>query len=118
MMEQVKKTFKPEFINRLSGTVIFHDMDMHMAELIFDKKIRLLSQKLAAKSITLTLSSEARTRLIQQGYTKKFGAREMDRVITKELNSLLMHEILFGKLKKGGNVTIDYNEGFKLSVKS
>lgn len=117
MMEQVKKTFKPEFINRLSGTVIFHDMDMHMAELIFDKKIRLLSQKLAAKSITLTLSSEARTRLIQQGYTKKFGAREMDRVITKELNSLLMHEILFGKLKKGGNVTIDYNEGFKLSVK-
>jgi len=116
MMEQVKKTFKPEFINRLSGTVIFRDMDIPMASLILDKKLRGLAGKLLAKSITLTVTDEARAQLLKLGYTKQYGAREMDRVITKELNSLLMHEILFGKLKKGGKATINYTTAFTLST--
>ncbi len=52
MLAQVKKTFKPEFINRLSDTVVFNDMDKHMAELILAKKLRQLDEKLAAKGVT------------------------------------------------------------------
>ena len=60
MLAQVKKTFKPEFINRLSDMVVFNDMDKHMAELILAKKLRQLDAKLAAKGVTVTLTDAAR----------------------------------------------------------
>ena len=60
MLKQVKKTFKPEFINRLSATVVFHDMSREMASLILDKKLGELSSKLAARQIEMELSPEAR----------------------------------------------------------
>lgn len=102
MMKQVKKIFKPEFINRLSGMVVFRDMDMPMAELILDKKLRELQQKLTARNVTLDLTPEARQWLLRKGFTKEYGAREMDRVIAQMLKPLLMREILFGQLKEGG----------------
>ena len=111
MLKQVKKTFKPEFINRLSGIVVFNEMDRHMAELILDKKLRQLQEKLTARGVTMNLSSAARDLLLQQGFTHDHGAREMDRVIATTLKPLLSREILYGKLQKGGNVTVDAKEG-------
>ena len=107
MLQQVKKTFKPEFINRLSGTVVFHDMDRTMATLILRKKLGELQEKLTAKRVTMTLTDEAFDHLLNQGFTREYGAREMDRVIGQQLKPLLMREILFGSLKQGGNVTIE-----------
>ena len=106
MLSQVKKTFKPEFINRLSGTVVFHDMDRTMATLILRKKLGELQEKLTAKRVTMTLTDEAFDHLLNQGFTREYGAREMDRVIGQQLKPLLMREILFGSLKQGGDVTI------------
>jgi ATP-dependent Clp protease ATP-binding subunit ClpA len=106
MMKQVKKTFKPEFLNRLSGAVVFHDMDKQMATLILQKKLRELDAKLAAKQVKMTLTTEAFDHLLKEGFTAEYGAREMDRVIAQQLKPLLMREILFGTLKNGGNVTI------------
>ena len=106
MLKQVKKTFKPEFINRLSGTVVFNDMDRQMATLILRKKLGELQEKLTAKQVEMTLTDEAFEYLLKEGFTKEYGAREMDRVITGKLKPLLMKEILFGSLKKGGKVTI------------
>lgn len=106
MLKQVKKTFKPEFINRLSGTVVFNDMDHHMAELILKKKLRELQEKLTAKKVTLTLKDETFAALLKEGFTKEYGAREMDRVINQRLKPQLMREILFGSLKDGGVITI------------
>ena len=106
MLKQVKKTFKPEFINRLSGTVVFNDMDQHMAELILKKKLRELQEKLTAKKVTLTLKDETFAALLKEGFTKEYGAREMDRVINQRLKPQLMREILFGSLKDGGEITI------------
>jgi ATP-dependent Clp protease ATP-binding subunit ClpA len=106
MMKQVKKTFKPEFINRLSSIVIFHDMDRNMARLILQKKLRQLEDKLATKKVRLTLCPEAFEHLLAQGFTTEYGAREMDRVISQQLKPLLMKEILFGTLKHGGDITI------------
>jgi len=106
MLKQVKKTFKPEFINRLSGTVVFNDMDHHMAELILMKKLRELQEKLTAKKVNLTLKDETFKALLKEGFTKEYGAREMDRVINQHLKPQLMREILFGSLKEGGEITL------------
>ena len=115
MMKQVKKTFKPEFINRLSGTVVFHDMNKHMATLILRKKLRELDGKLAAKKVTMTLTEEAFEHLLKEGFIPEYGAREMDRVISQRLKPLLMREILFGSLRNGGEIKIELKDG-SLSV--
>ena len=111
MMKQVKRVFKPEFINRLSGTVVFHDMDKQMATLILKKKLRELETKLEAKHVEMTLTEDAFDHLLKEGYTQEYGAREMDRVIAQQLKPLLMREILFGNLKEGGEVTVDVKDG-------
>ncbi len=111
MMKQVKRVFKPEFINRLSGTVVFHDMDKQMATLILKKKLRELETKLEAKHVKMTLTEDAFEHLLKEGYTQEYGAREMDRVIAQQLKPLLMREILFGSLKQGGEVTVDVKDG-------
>ena len=107
MLKQVKKTFKPEFINRLTGTVVFNDMDREMATLILRKKLGELQEKLTARQVTMTLTDGAFQLLLDEGFTREYGAREMDRVIAQRLKPLLMREILFGSLKSGGSVTID-----------
>ena len=115
MLKQVKKTFKPEFINRLTGTVVFNDMDRQMATLILKKKLGELQEKLTAKQVEMTLSDEAFNLLLEEGFTREYGAREMDRVIAQRLKPMLMREILFGKLKEGGSIIIGTRDG-SLSV--
>ena len=107
MMKEVHKTFKPEFINRLSGTVVFRDMDRHMATLILDKKLQQLQEKLNARKVTLKLSEQARNLLLDKGFTTRYGAREIDRIIQQMLSPLLMRELLYGSLTKGGIATVD-----------
>ena len=111
MLKQVKKTFKPEFINRLTGTVVFNDMDRQMATLILKKKLGELQEKLTAKQVEMTLSDEAFGLLLEEGFTREYGAREMDRVIAQRLKPLLMREILFGSLKNGGKAAISVKDG-------
>ena len=107
MLKQVKKTFKPEFINRLSSIVVFNDMDRKMAGMILDKKLRELQEMLDAKKVTLKLGNQAREQLLNEGYSQEYGAREMDRVIHNRLKTRLVREILFGSLKQGGEYAID-----------
>ena len=116
MLKQVKKTFKPEFINRLTGTVVFNDMDEQMATLILRKKLGELQEKLSAKQVTMVLTDEAFDLLLKDGFTREYGAREMDRVIAQRLKPLLMREILFGSLKKGGNIEVGTDNG-SLSIR-
>ena len=116
MLTQVKKTFKPEFINRLSDMVVFNDMDKHMAELILHKKLRQLDEKLAAKGVSLSLTDTAFEQMLKWGFTKEYGAREMDRVIGNRLKPLLVKALLFGKLKKGGQGIVDF-DGKELIIK-
>ena len=107
MLAQVKKTFKPEFINRLSSIVVFNDMDRKMAGMILDKKLRELQEMLDAKQVTLKLGAHAREQLLKEGYSQEYGAREMDRVIHNRLKTRLVREILFGSLKQGGEYALD-----------
>ena len=111
MLKQVKKTFKPEFINRLSGIVVFNDMDETMAGMILDKRLRELQYKLTPKKVVLEVADDARALLLKEGFTAEYGARELDRVLHRELKTRLMHEILFGKLKRGGTAHIILSDG-------
>jgi ATP-dependent Clp protease ATP-binding subunit ClpA len=107
MMKNVKQTFKPEFLNRLTGITIFHDMNRSMAELILDKKLAQLNEKLILKKVSMTLSNAAKEHLLKNGFSEEYGGREIERVITTQLKPLLMRDILFGNLRNGGEVTID-----------
>ena len=116
MLTAVKKTFKPEFINRLSATVLFNDINEQMASLILQKKLGELSDRLKAKNITLNLTDATFKELLDKGFSPQYGAREIDRVLNSSLTPLLMREILFGKLKKGGEAMVDF-DGKELTVK-
>lgn len=116
MLKQVKKTFKPEFINRLSATVVFNDMDETMAGMILDKRLRELQAKLTPKKVKIVVSKSARALLLKEGFTAEYGARELDRVLHHSVKTLLMREILFGKLKRGGTAHITVTDG-KITLK-
>ena len=111
MLATVKKTFKPEFINRLTDIVVFRDMDRAMASLILDKSLARLRSKLAQKGVQLTVADDLREWLLSRGFTKEYGARELDRVVNSTLKPLLMREILFGRLQRGGNVEAKLKDG-------
>ncbi|MGG7176669.1 ATP-dependent Clp protease ATP-binding subunit ClpA [Clostridium paraputrificum] len=109
--DEVKRVFTPEFRNRLSKTVIFNSLDKKMATKIVEKEFRLLSEKLAFKGIELLPSKACINFIEEKGTSEEYGAREISRVINTEIKSLLVDEILFGKLKKGGKCKIDYIDG-------
>lgn len=111
MLKKVKQTFKPEFLNRLSGIVVFNDMDREMASMILDKKLKELRTMLAARNVKLNLMATAREKLLSEGYSREYGAREMDRVIHNRLKTLLVKEILFGGLKQGGTARVTLRKG-------
>lgn len=111
MLKQVKRTFKPEFLNRLTAQVVFHDMNEQMATMVLDKFLGILRQQLAARHVELTLTPAAHAWLLKKGFTPEYGAREMERTVNHSLKPLLTHEILYGKLQKGGRVTADVGEG-------
>ena len=107
MMEEVKRVFSPEFRNRLSGIVTFNHMSREMAELIVDKKLGELSKRLGVKKVDLKISAKAREHILNKGITNEYGAREIERVIDSSVKPILVKELLFGKLKKGGKITLD-----------
>lgn len=111
MLGAVKKRFKPEFINRLSATVVFGDMTRDMAASVLAKKLAALQDKLAARKVQMTVADSARDLLLAEGFSPDNGAREMDRVIAHRLKPLLMREILFGRLAKGGSVEVSAKDG-------
>lgn len=116
LTDAVKRTFQPEFRNRLSRIVLFRSMDDRMAEKITDKKLRELSEKLAVKKVELTVADEAAEYVRKAGITKEYGAREIDRIISGQIKPLLADLLLFGRLKKGGKCTLELKDG-KLVVR-
>ena len=101
MAKEVKKVFAPEFLNRLSSVVVFNDMDEKMAAMILDDKISKLESRLQARGIKLVIETEAYSRLLSEGFSPEYGAREIERVLNSRLTPMLMREILFGDHKEG-----------------
>ncbi len=107
---EIKKTFSPEFINRLDNIVIFNKLNKEMANLITKKFINKLNLQLKQKNVKITLTKKAGNYITQKGFSEEYGARNISRIIDNELKKLLTDELLFGKLSKGGTALIDFNE--------
>ena len=110
MAKEVKKVFAPEFLNRLSSVVVFNDMDEKMAGMIIDDKIKKLQARLDARKVTLVIEPEAYRKLLSEGFSPEYGAREIERVLNSRLTPMLMKEILFGEHKQGFKAIISATE--------
>jgi len=106
----IKKFFSPEFRNRVDAVVKFKQLSQPILLKIVTKFIKDLETNLANKSIKISLTTKAKNGLAHKGYDKIMGARPLQRVITKYIKTPLTDEILFGALKDGGEVVIDYKK--------
>lgn len=105
MAKEVKNVFAPEFINRLTSVVVFNDMDEKMAGLILDDKVRKLQDRLQSRNVQLQIEPEAYAKLLKEGFSPEYGAREIERVLNSRITPLLMRELLFGR-KEGFTAVI------------
>ena len=106
----LKAFFTPEFRNRLSGTIEFNTLNIEALTKIVDTELDKLNVLLQSKKIKVKLSKKAKIYLANEGYDERYGARHIARVIDEKVKEALTDEILFGTLKKGGTVKVDYKK--------
>jgi ATP-dependent Clp protease ATP-binding subunit ClpA len=106
-MEVIRKTFAPEFRNRLDAIIAFRALDLPVILMVVDKFILELEEQLLLKGVAITVTRAAREWLAQQGFDPKMGARPMKRVIQEQIKRPLADDLLFGDLAEGGTVTVD-----------
>ncbi|RCK53741.1 Clp protease ClpX [Thalassospira profundimaris] len=110
--EAIKRTFSPEFRNRLDAVIPFTHLQADVVKMVVDKFILQLEVQLADRNVSIELTETARTWLADRGYDPAFGARPLGRVIQEHVKKPLAEELLFGKLEKGGSVLVDIeNDG-------
>ncbi|EYB66593.1 ATPase AAA [Deinococcus phoenicis] len=105
--EAVKRTFTPEFRNRLDAVIHFRPLAPEIMAGVVDKFLRQLGEQLAERGVTLTVTAAARALLARLGHDPQMGARPLARVIEEKVKRPLADELLFGRLKDGGAVTVD-----------
>ncbi len=109
--DALKSHFRPEFLNRLDDVIIFHKLSREDAVLICGKILEALSKRMESKGIGLKVSSRARMKLVEEGYSEEFGARPLKRVVQKQVEDRLSEEILLGRIKSGHDVIVDEEDG-------
>ncbi|MGB5984136.1 MAG: ATP-dependent chaperone ClpB [Desulfobacterales bacterium] len=109
--EALRAGFKPEFLNRIDETIIFHSLSAHQMGDIVDIQMQRLSARLASRNIQLALSEEARRFLAQQGYDPVFGARPLKRAIQRLIENPLSVEILAGRVADGARLRVEVSAG-------
>ncbi len=112
ILQEVKAHFRPEFINRISQTVLFHKLNQEEVKQIVLLELATLQSRLQEKGFTLTISDKAVDALAQIGFDPQFGARPIKRAIQENLENMLAEKFLQGKLTK--KVEVDYKQGFMI----
>jgi ATP-dependent Clp protease ATP-binding subunit ClpC len=107
LREELKKTFRPEFLNRIDEIIIFRRLPEESLYLVVDKMLRELRERLAERELTLELSDSARQWLVKNGYDEAFGARPLRRLIQKEVENVLARRVLSGEFEPGDVVRVD-----------
>jgi len=110
LMELLKHSFRPEFINRIDETVIFNRLGKDEIGKIVDIQLVRLSKRLADRKITLTLTDAAKSLLAERGYDPMFGARPLKRTIQSDLENPLAKQIIAGTIREGDTVTADVSK--------
>jgi ATP-dependent Clp protease ATP-binding subunit ClpC len=110
IMEELKRRFRPEFLNRIDEIIIFHPLAEEEIKQIVDLLINKLNKRLAERGIKVKLTEEAKSELAKRGYVPEFGARPLRRTIQREIETPLSVQILEGKVKEGDTVVVDYDK--------
>jgi ATP-dependent Clp protease ATP-binding subunit ClpC len=107
VLNEMKKTFRPEFINRIDEIIVFHQLTQEQLRQIVDLLVRDLQERLADRKLNIELSDEAKSWLAKEGYDLVFGARPLRRAIERYVENPLSAKILSGELKEGDTVRVD-----------
>ena len=110
ILDDLKRTFRPEFLNRLDDTIVFHALsEQHITEIV-DIMIAELNKRVDDYNLQVEVSKEAKQKLIREGFDPMFGARPLRRVIQKRLEDGLSEGMLQGKISPGDRVRVDVEE--------
>jgi ATP-dependent Clp protease ATP-binding subunit ClpB len=109
VFEELKKHFRPEFLNRVDDIIVFHALTEGNLKKIVDIQIKRLQERLEERHIVIRLTDEAKAHLVREGYEPSYGARPLKRALQKEVETALSRMILKGEVKDGQSVEIDYD---------
>jgi ATP-dependent Clp protease ATP-binding subunit ClpC len=107
VMNEVKKLFRPEFLNRLDEIIVFHELTEEQLRKIVDLMVKDLQNRLAERKLNLELTEKAKSWLAKEGYDPVYGARPLRRIIERFVENPLSSQVLRGELKEGDTVKVD-----------
>ncbi|MBN9660284.1 MAG: ATP-dependent chaperone ClpB [Acidobacteria bacterium] len=111
VLEELRKSFRPEFLNRVDETVVFHALRSEHIRRIVDIQLGQVRKRLAARHISIDLSDEAKDHLVRVGYEPDYGARPLKRAIQRELETRLARALLEGKIRDGQHIYVSAQKG-------
>ena len=111
MLEELKKAFRPEFLNRVDEMIVFHSLEKEHLREIVTLMADELSKRLMEQDIVLELTDEAKLKIAEVGYDPEYGARPLRRAIQKHVEDRLSEELLKGTVLTGGKVVVDVKDG-------
>ena len=106
LMDEVKKTFKPEFLNRIDDVIVFRALSREDLKEIVEIEVREVKERLREQGVTIELTKEAKDFLINEGFDPTFGARPLKRTISRHLEDPLAQALLKGEIKKNQTILI------------
>ncbi|MXZ91575.1 MAG: ATP-dependent Clp protease ATP-binding subunit [Chloroflexi bacterium] len=117
VMEEVKRFFRPEFLNRLDATIVFHALSQNEIHQIVDLMMNMVREELKERDISIELTEAAREHLGANGFDPVLGARPLRRLIQNEVEDLLSDELLGGNIAEGDTAIVDLDEDGKICIK-
>ena len=115
-MSELKKAFRPEFLNRIDELIVFKPLDEMEIEKIVEIMIRNSTGRLAERNISIEVTDAMKKHIVKKGFDQAYGARPLRRAIQSLIEDTLAEEILDGKVQNGNNVVIDFVDE-KVSVR-
>jgi len=110
VLNELKSTFKPEFINRIDEIIIFNSLSKEIVNKILNKIIKDIEYRLKDKNLTITITNPAKEYIINSSYDEKYGARPIKRFVVKNIETLIATSIINEDIKFGNQIIIDYND--------
>jgi ATP-dependent Clp protease ATP-binding subunit ClpC len=117
VMEEVKRFFRPEFLNRLDSTIVFHQLDKPEILSIVDLMMDLVRKELEEKQIAIEITEAAKDYLGENGFDPVLGARPLRRLIQNEVEDRLSDELLAGRIEEGDIALVDLDEEGSITIK-
>ena len=110
VMNELRQTFKPEFINRIDEIIVFKSLDKDVIYEILDKIIKDIEKRLSDKQLKIVLTDKAKNYIVENSYDSRYGARPIKRFVTKTVENLIAYEIINNDVKYNSTITIDAND--------